>query len=254
LLATGFSLVVGAAPQWINSVWGLFSSEPLVPWLLRHNIPHPHLAFSPWWITAPVGAIMFLIVLWIEAKVPFVSEKKRSELIEQRRRILAEDERPTLSRRRFGVRCGTDLYSDNILTGNIPGRYLHAEITVSQSVSACKAYLREIRGGNRGWKGQEQLTFEPSEAPDSLSKALFEKIKYNLDVLLLVSTGDIIVCNHSHMWPRLPRLFDLFAVHGPYDLIIDIGGENAAGETFELRFDWTGNWQTSFLTGAKRLV
>lgn len=161
---------------------------------------------------------------------------------------------PTPARRRFGVRCGTDLYSDNILVGDIPGRYLQAQITVSESVSACKAYLREIRGGNKHWKGQEQLTFEPSEAPDSLSKALFAKIKYNLDVLLLVSTGEIVVCNHSRAWARWPRLNEIFATCGPYDLIIDIGGENAPGETFKLRFDRTGNWQTSFLTGAKRLL
>jgi len=156
---------------------------------------------------------------------------------------------------RFTVRCGTDLYSNNILVGNVPGRYLQAQITVSQAVSACKAYLTEIRGGNRPpWQGQEQLTFEPSESPDSLSKAVFENIKYRLDVLLLVSTGDIVVCNHNRIWARWPRLKDIFATHGSYDLIIDIGGENAVGETFKLRFDWNGNWQTSFLTGVKRLV
>jgi len=155
---------------------------------------------------------------------------------------------------RFRLRCATDSYSDNILVGNIPGRYLQVQITVSQAVSACKAYLREIRGGNRPWQGQEQLTFEPSEAPDSLSKAVFENITYRLDVLLLVSNGDIIVCNHNRTWARWPRLKDIFASHGSYDLVIDIGGENAAGETFKLRFDWNGNWQTSFLTSVKRLV
>jgi hypothetical protein len=117
-----------------------------------------------------------------------------------------------------------------------------------------KTYLREIRGGTKNWQGQEQLTFEPSESVDSLSKAVFQNIKYRLDVLLLVSTGDVVVCNHNRIWARWPRLNDIFAAHGPYDLVIDIGGENAAGETFKLRFDWTGNWQTSFLTGVKRLV
>jgi hypothetical protein len=132
---------------------------------------------------------------------------------------------------------------------------LQAQITVSKSVSACKAYLTEIRGENKPpWQGHEQLTFEPSEAYDSLSKAVFENIKYRLDVLLLVRNGDIVVCNQYRAWPRWPRLKDIFAAHGAYDLIVNIAGENAAGETFKLRFNWTGNHQTSFLTGAKRLV
>ena len=164
-----------------------------------------------------------------------------------------QENAPQSSPRRFGVRCGTDLYSQNILTGNIPGRYLHAEITVSQAVSACKVYLREIRQGNKLWQGQEQLTFEPSEATDSLSKAVFQSIKYRVDVLLLPSIGGVVVCNHNRTWARGPRLNDIFAARGPYDLTIDIGGENAAGETFSLRFDWTGDWQTSFLRKAKRL-
>ena len=54
---------------------------------------------------------------------------------------------------------------------------------------------------------------------------------------------------------RAGRDSTTYSLHtGHMDLVIDIGGENAAGETFKLRFDWTGNWQTSFLTGVKRLV
>ena len=49
LLATFLTLAFGAAPQWIASIWSLFSSEPLLPWLAKHNIPQ--LPFSPLWIT-----------------------------------------------------------------------------------------------------------------------------------------------------------------------------------------------------------
>src|SRR5690348_11231215 len=87
LLATGFSLIVGAAPQWVGSVWGLFSSEPLVPLLIRQGVPH--FSFSAWWITAPIGLLMFVTVVVIEAKVPFISEKKRRRLIEMREQLLA---------------------------------------------------------------------------------------------------------------------------------------------------------------------
>ena len=128
--------------------------------------------------------------------------------------------------------------SDNILVGNIPARYLQAEISIkSGTVHGCKAYLREIRGGARQWQGHEQLTFQPSESPDTLSKAIYEKIKYRLDVLLLISTGGILICNHNRVWSSYPWPKELFAAQGSYDLTVDIGGEDASGETFLLRFN-----------------
>jgi hypothetical protein len=80
LLATVVSFAVLTAPQWVASVWALFSSEPLVPWFFRHHIPR--LAFSPWFITAPLGLLMFAIVIWIEWKVPFLSRAKLARLQE----------------------------------------------------------------------------------------------------------------------------------------------------------------------------
>jgi hypothetical protein len=161
---------------------------------------------------------------------------------------------PTRASGKFQVRCGPDVYADNILVGNVPARYLQAEISIkSGTVHGCRAYLREIRGETKRWEGHEQLTFQPSESPDTLSKAIFASIKYRLDILLLISTGGIVVCNHNRVWTSFPNLNDLFSAHGSYNLRIDIGGEDASGETFLLCFNWTGNWQTSFLTEAKRL-
>jgi hypothetical protein len=66
---TAISVAVIGAPQWVSSVWSLFSSEPLVPWLSARGIPH--FAFSAWSVTIPIGVAMFGIVLWAE----FVREK-----------------------------------------------------------------------------------------------------------------------------------------------------------------------------------
>jgi hypothetical protein len=60
-LTTIFSFVVVTAPQWIASLWALFSAEPLVSWLLRHNFPR--LVFSPWWISGSIGGIFFIVIL-----------------------------------------------------------------------------------------------------------------------------------------------------------------------------------------------
>ena len=155
---------------------------------------------------------------------------------------------------RFHVLVGVDHTSDNIWVPRIPVRFHHAQVWIeSGTVHGCRAYLTEIKGEHSRWKGNEQLTFSPSEASDSLSKAIYAGVKYDLDVLVVRSDGEIQVCNHNRQWARLPRLHDLFSHHGFYDLALSIAGEDATAETFSLRFDWTGNWQTSFLTDATRV-
>lgn len=149
----------------------------------------------------------------------------------------------------FQVRCGTDFTSTNIWPGNVPVRFLHARISIeSGTVHGCRAYLTEIKGGRTPWNGNEQLTFSPSESSDSLSKAIYAGVPYDLDVLVVTSAGEIVVCNHNRQWPRWPRLRDLFASHGEYTLTLVIAGEDARAESFALRFEWTGNWQTARLT------
>jgi hypothetical protein len=156
------------------------------------------------------------------------------------------------SSRRFNMVVGVDHTSDNIWPGRFPVRFHHAQVSIdSGTVHGCRAYLTRIKGETTEWKGNEQLTFSPSEASDSLSKAVYAKVPYQLDVLVVTSGGEIIVCNHNREWLRLPRLRDLFATHGFYDLSIAIAGEDASAETFLVRFQWTGNWQDSFLTEAK---
>jgi hypothetical protein len=123
----------------------------------------------------------------------------------------------------------------------------------SGTVHGCRAYVPEIRAEHNSWKGHEQLTFSPSEATDSLSKAIYAGVKYELDVLATTSDREIHVCNHNRRWARLPRLHDLFSYPGFYDLMLSIAGEVAAAEAFSLRFEWTGNWQTSFFRDATRV-
>jgi hypothetical protein len=60
----GFAVLT--APQWVASVWALFSNEPLIPWLIKHHIPH--FSFSAWWITAPLGIAMLTAVWWLRSR------------------------------------------------------------------------------------------------------------------------------------------------------------------------------------------
>jgi len=224
------------------AVWKAFKQQP-VSWTVFGLF----LAFA-------IGLLVFAII--ILRKRPEVSRsgfQRISDLLDTK---IKEGEKAlsAIQNDKFRVRCGPDLYSDNLLTSGVAARYLHAEVSInSGTVHGCKAYLTAITGGPRDWKGSEQLTFSPSEAIDTLSKAIFTGVSYPLDVLRITSDGEIHVCNHSREWARFPRLRDLFAVHGPYDLTVVLAGEDASGESFVLRFEWTGNWQASFLTNARPL-
>jgi len=155
---------------------------------------------------------------------------------------------------RFNILVGADHIADNIWVPGIPVRFHLAQVWIeSGTVHGCRAYLTEIRGEHNFWKGNEQLTFSPSEAPDSLSKAIYAGVRYPLDILAVTYDGRIHVCNHNRQWPKLPRLHDLFSNRGYYDLMLSIAGEDAAAETFSLRFEWSGNWQSSFLKNATRV-
>lgn len=148
---------------------------------------------------------------------------------------------------RFKIEVGPNLITDNIWELG-PVRFLQAKITIqSGTVHGCRAYLTEITGEMKDWSGNEQLTFSPSEASDSLSKAIYANVPYLLDVLVVTSAGDVVVCNQSRKWLRLPRLQDLFGARGSYDLTVVIAGEDATAEQFQFRFERTGNWQTCLL-------
>src|SRR5207244_13420039 len=66
LIAALTAFAFGAAPQWIASVWSLFSSEPLVPWLARHNVPT--LPFSPLWVTGSISVILIAAIFFVDQR------------------------------------------------------------------------------------------------------------------------------------------------------------------------------------------
>src|ERR1700694_1823320 len=87
VISAGFSFVVVFLPQWVSSVWSLFSNDALVPRLLARGLPYP--AFSPWLITIPVGALMFTTVILIQFKVPHLSKRKQRELQQRHREAIS---------------------------------------------------------------------------------------------------------------------------------------------------------------------
>jgi hypothetical protein len=54
-------LVFSSFPQWLASVWSLFTAKPLYLWLQEKGIAMPH--FSLLWITAPIGICLIGILV-----------------------------------------------------------------------------------------------------------------------------------------------------------------------------------------------
>jgi len=71
LLLTGLSFLIVTLPQWISAVWGLWSTEPLAVVVQRRARAMNFSTFSPYLITAPLGLLMFSLVLY------FTSEKRK---------------------------------------------------------------------------------------------------------------------------------------------------------------------------------
>jgi hypothetical protein len=152
---------------------------------------------------------------------------------------------------KFEIQAGpniADSYSMNWWGENVPVRFLHPIVLVDDTIPNCKAYLTRIgTNKNEDWMGQEQLTWSPSEAHDHLIKTLHPGIRYPLDVLAVTSNRTLHVCNENRDWRRWPRLHDIFSEAGDYFLAVAIAGDGVIAQTFTLRFEWTGDWQTSFL-------
>jgi len=133
----------------------------------------------------------------------------------------------------------------------MPVRFLRVAVfTDSPCVTGCKGFLTRIdSAGEKRWGGESaQLTFAPGEDDDALSKTIYTKVPAFLDVLAITSAGDIHACTKGRQWLYLPRLHEIFSEVGDYVLTVVVTGDAISSQTSFLRFNWTKNWQTSFLT------
>jgi hypothetical protein len=156
----------------------------------------------------------------------------------------------------FQVAC--DLKFEGCVTDNIwrfattkfPVRFWHLAVwTDSATINNCKAYLIRIeKEGEALFNGQEQLTFSPSEAADSLSKTLHNKVTSFVDIIVVRSDGPIHICTQGRQWFRQPTFERLVADLGKYLFMVAVTGDAVPTKTCKLMFERTGDWQTSFLT------
>jgi hypothetical protein len=70
-----FSFLLIALPSTVASWWTLVSDQRIQKWIANQHLPQ--LAFSPQWITTPVGGAILLIILWA---IFGPSHKKRNGL------------------------------------------------------------------------------------------------------------------------------------------------------------------------------
>lgn len=58
----GLILMVVGIPEWLSSVWSLFSSEPFAV-VLANKFPFHLPDWSPYWITASIGSLMYVYLM-----------------------------------------------------------------------------------------------------------------------------------------------------------------------------------------------
>src|SRR6266446_329826 len=77
IVYTIIAFVFISLPQWVQAVWGLFSNEPLIPWLRSKGVAMP--SFSLLWITWPIGLLLLALILWNIVK----QNRKHQEVVVQ---------------------------------------------------------------------------------------------------------------------------------------------------------------------------
>ena len=119
-----------------------------------------------------------------------------------------------------------------------------------EPITNCKAFLTRIeKNEEKKWGDHSpQLTFSEGEDPDALAKTVYNKVPAFIDVLALTSWGEIRPGTKNRIWPFMPRMHEIFSEVGDYVLTVVITGDGAEPITALLKFNWTRNWQTSWLT------
>lgn len=181
--------------------------------------------------------------------------QKRTESAPLESELIKEETKP-----KFKMESGPNLSDSFSLNkwASGPVRFLHPAVWLdSGTVQNCRGSLTRIAdiSGNQIWAGQEQLTFSSSKPRGDLTKTIDAGIRYFLDVIAIETNGYVIhVCNEDREWRRWPDLRHIFPAPGSYLVTVAIGGDGVSAETFVLRFDWSGNWQTSFLLSQDQIT
>lgn len=119
-------------------------------------------------------------------------------------------------------------------------------------IRECRAFLVCVEsGGKKLWSGdQVNLSWAPSEDPDSECKNLLNSLDYYLDVVgIEVGTNtpwNFRPGTKNHKWNIHPQFNQLFMNgEGDYVFTISIGAPSIPTVTHRFLLRWTGNFQTS---------
>jgi hypothetical protein len=79
-------------PQWVQSIWGLWSADPLAPLIIAKLNAMDIPTFSAYWITLPVGLVMFFLI-WRETRKQAAATQIQAQAdLEKQRRLLHKQE------------------------------------------------------------------------------------------------------------------------------------------------------------------
>jgi hypothetical protein len=125
---------------------------------------------------------------------------------------------------------------------------LKVEIEAAAVVSKCRGRLLSIRRDGQNLLGEPLiLPFAPSENPDSLSKEIHQGVPEYVDFLAITDGDNVMLTPPKHHRPSSIRYEDIFSRPGEYMLTLGVTSE-AITTKCELRFNWTGERETSEIT------
>ncbi|MDD2762571.1 MAG: hypothetical protein PHE83_01200 [Opitutaceae bacterium] len=197
-----------------------------------------------WWAFAVLAVIFTAYDLWAR-------ERKKVLDLEERNRL------------KLTVECNEQISGCHTGRDGASHQFFRVAVTLNwtQPATGCFGKLLKIEKDGAVVRDHdvEQLPYARSHEPDALSKTLSPRAREFLDVL-------VIGIQHTPQQVFAPSKYgreltlrtgsgrDVFSAPGTYILTVALCGSNIPTQTYRLRFDWTGNGDSSSLTLAERIL
>ncbi|SRR5258706_1693249 len=122
-----------------------------------------------------------------------------------------------------------------------------------QAISGCTGFLINIKKDQLMEMAHEsiQLTFSPGSQSDALSKTIHPDVPAYLDILAITEKNEILICAAGFSVPFSIK-DRIFGETGAYILTTVVSGNGISPERRELRFNWTGDFNTASLTASEK--
>ncbi len=150
------------------------------------------------------------------------------------------------------VRTVNNYFQGQVVIAAIPACYFRIIVTTNglNQINDCTGFLTKIEYAGRVMMNNEniQLTYANGRDPDTHAKIIRPGLLQYLDVLVIErheQYNQTIVNISSLSVPNSVAVQDIFSEFGDYLLYVTLVGSGVPHLNIKLRFNWTGNMDTS---------